>query len=169
LNVSEADVHLHPLEVDLSNFASIRKSVETFLSFNLLATPSLLHILINNAGIMACPQSFTPDGLELQIGTNHFGHFLLTNLLGDSLKRGAKQNGWARVVNVSSIGHWMARSTGIPFEDLKGMLKEKAKEDMSRARGKRKKRKRKREGERVSFPLFHFFYDSYSSLFFFFF
>jgi NAD(P)-dependent dehydrogenase (short-subunit alcohol dehydrogenase family) len=55
----------------------------------------------------------------MQFGTNHLGHFLLTNYLIPALKRGADSNGGARIVNVSSIGHFMARS-GIPFEDLKG-------------------------------------------------
>lgn len=114
------DVQLHPLELDLSSFASIRAGVNTFLGWNLSSTPSLLHILINNAGVMATPHTFTADGHEMQFGTNHLGHFLLTNLLLDSLKRGAKESGWGRVVNVSSIGHWMTRFSAFPFEDLKG-------------------------------------------------
>ncbi len=45
-----------------------------------------MDILINNAGIMACPKAYTKDGLESQIGVNHFGHFLLTHLLLDLIK-----------------------------------------------------------------------------------
>lgn len=57
-----------------------------------------LHILINNAGIMALGQrNETSDGLEMQIGTNHFGHFLLTNLLLPMLKDSAP----ARIITVS--------------------------------------------------------------------
>merc|ERR1719150_1375873 len=59
-----------------------------------------IDILINNAGIMACPQMKTKDGFEMQLGTNHIGHFLLTNLLMPQLKKAAPG---ARIVNVSSL------------------------------------------------------------------
>ena len=64
-------------------------------------------ILINNAGIMAAPYAFTVDGFESQVGTNHLGHFALTNLLLPKLT--------ARVVTVSSMAHWPGR---INFDDL---------------------------------------------------
>lgn len=71
-----------------------------------------LHILINNAGVMAInDRQTTKDGLEMQIGTNHFGHFLLTNLLLDTIKKSAP----ARIINVSSIGH---KWGGINRDDL---------------------------------------------------
>ena len=47
----------------------------------LLFKEEKIDILVNNAGVMACPKTLTEDGLEMQIGTNHFGHFLLTELL----------------------------------------------------------------------------------------
>jgi NAD(P)-dependent dehydrogenase (short-subunit alcohol dehydrogenase family) len=74
-----------------------------------------LHILINNAGVMACPQTYTADDLEMQIGANHFGHYTLATGLAPALEAGAKQQGRpARVVALSSIGH--LRSP-VVFED----------------------------------------------------
>jgi len=55
---------------------------------------------------MACPLSYTKEGLEMQIGTNHFGHFALTIGLLSSLKEAAKLTGKkSRVINVSSLAH----------------------------------------------------------------
>ncbi len=56
--------------------------------------------LINNAGVMACSYSKTKDGFELQMGTNHFGHFYFTKLLLSRLYS-------SRIVNVSSAGHFL--------------------------------------------------------------
>ena len=60
-----------------------------------------LDILVNNAGVMATPETRTADGWELQLATNHLGHFALTTGLHDALAAA----GHARVVNVSSVGH----------------------------------------------------------------
>jgi retinol dehydrogenase-12 len=87
---------LHVLQCDLASFKSIREFGAEWENLNLP-----LHILLNNAGIMACPCSTTVDGFETQFGVNHLGHFLLTHLLLPSLKRAGK----ARVVNVSSLAH----------------------------------------------------------------
>ncbi len=74
-----------------------------------------LNILINNAGVMACPLSRTADGLEMQIGVNHFGHFLLSVLLAPNLVDGAEHSGHrSRLVSLSSIGH---RRSGVNFQD----------------------------------------------------
>jgi NAD(P)-dependent dehydrogenase (short-subunit alcohol dehydrogenase family) len=73
-----------------------------------------LHILINNAGVMACPLAYTKDDLEMQIGTNHFGHYLLGVLLAPALERGAKDGKHARLVSLSSIGH---QRSPVDFED----------------------------------------------------
>lgn len=61
-----------------------------------------LDLLINNAGVMACPQDTTSDGFERQFGTNHLGHFLLTGLVAPTLLA----NGSGRIVNLSSRGHF---------------------------------------------------------------
>ncbi|XP_014486759.1 PREDICTED: retinol dehydrogenase 13-like isoform X2 [Dinoponera quadriceps] len=81
---------------DLASQESIRKFAERFQrEFD------QLHILINNAGIMRCPKSYTKEGIEMQLGVNHIGHFLLTNLLLDVLKKSAP----SRIVNLSSAAH----------------------------------------------------------------
>ena len=74
-----------------------------------------LHMLINNAGVMACPQGYTADNLETQIGTNHFGHYLLAAGLVPALRAGARPGRHARVVALSSIGH---RRSPVHFDDV---------------------------------------------------
>ena len=69
-----------------------------------------LHLLVNNAGVMAPPLTRTPEGWELQFATNHFGHFALTLGLFDALRAEG-----ARVVNVSSAGHL---SSPVVFDDI---------------------------------------------------
>lgn len=73
-----------------------------------------LNILVNNAGVMACPLSYTAQDLEMQIGTNHFGHFLLSLLLTRALMNGAQDDRPSRVVSLSSIGH---RRSPVNFDD----------------------------------------------------
>jgi NAD(P)-dependent dehydrogenase (short-subunit alcohol dehydrogenase family) len=68
-------------------------------------------VLINNAGIMACPFDKTKDGFEIQMGTNHLGHFALTGLLMPLLEKTKN----ARIVATSSIGHRMG---DIDFQDI---------------------------------------------------
>jgi NAD(P)-dependent dehydrogenase (short-subunit alcohol dehydrogenase family) len=74
-----------------------------------------LSLLINNAGVMACPLSYTAQDLEMQVGVNHFGHFLLSVLLARSLMNGAEDGQASRLVELSSIGH---RRGGVHFEDI---------------------------------------------------
>jgi len=99
-----AAVHVQPL--DLASLASVRAFAAAFSA----AHPQL-HVLCNNAGVMALPYRTTADGFEMQIGTNHLGHFALTGLL---LERLLATPG-ARVVNVSSGAHRFGR---IRFDDL---------------------------------------------------
>ncbi|ROT80234.1 putative retinol dehydrogenase 13 [Penaeus vannamei] len=88
--------------VDTSDMSSVRK-----FAYSILSSENSLHILINNAGIPGyTTKKLTPEGLELAMATNHFGHFLLTNLLLDLLKASAP----SRVVNVSSNSHWMCHN-----------------------------------------------------------
>jgi NAD(P)-dependent dehydrogenase (short-subunit alcohol dehydrogenase family) len=91
--------------MDLASLASVREAANA-----IAARYPRIHLLINNAGVMACPLTRTADGFELQFGTNHLGHFLFTNLLVPSLLAAAP----ARVVNLSSSGH---RFSNVDFED----------------------------------------------------
>jgi NAD(P)-dependent dehydrogenase (short-subunit alcohol dehydrogenase family) len=76
-----------------------------------LADQRALHLLLDNAGVMACPLARTAEGWEMQFATNHLGHFLLTALLVPALRAGAP----ARVANTSSGGH---RISPVVFEDI---------------------------------------------------
>lgn len=92
--VPEADVE--PGVADLGDLGSVRNFAETFL-----AGHDTVDVLMNNAGVMACPFGRTADGFETQFGTNHLGHFLLTALLHPALERASR----GRVVTLSSAGH----------------------------------------------------------------
>lgn len=91
------------VQLDLGKLESVRKCAA-----ELLARDLPIHGLINNAGITAGiggERGLTPDGFEPSFGTNHLGHYLLTRLLLDRIK----QTPGARIVNVSSHSHYMAR------------------------------------------------------------
>jgi NAD(P)-dependent dehydrogenase (short-subunit alcohol dehydrogenase family) len=94
-------------ELDLTSLDSIRAAAD-----ELRSNHESIDLLINNAGVMFTPKSTTKDGFELQFGTNHLGHFALTNLLLDRVL--AAQG--SRIVTVSSQGHRFVR--GIRFDDL---------------------------------------------------
>ncbi|KAJ2475433.1 hypothetical protein EV174_005279, partial [Coemansia sp. RSA 2320] len=87
------------MALDLASLASVREFVDKFKARN-----CALDILVNNAGLMMCPYGKTKDGIELQFGTNHVGHFALTTGLLECLKRA--EDG-ARVVTVSSMAAYM--------------------------------------------------------------
>ncbi|KAL5487327.1 hypothetical protein EMCRGX_G019916 [Ephydatia muelleri] len=93
--------------LDLASLESVRQ-----FASSILEEEPTIDILINNAGVMACPYSKTEDGFEMQFGVNHLAHFLLTNLLLDRLKEAPT----ARIVNVSSDAYTYAK--GINFDDL---------------------------------------------------
>jgi NAD(P)-dependent dehydrogenase (short-subunit alcohol dehydrogenase family) len=93
--------------LDLSDLDSVRAFAEGV---------EHVDVLVNNAGIMMPPRSLTKQGFELQFGTNHLGHFALTGLLFDRLRKGQD----ARIVTVSSSLH---RSGSIHFDDLTGEKK----------------------------------------------
>ncbi len=105
------------LQLDLGSFASVRTFAQAYR-----ASDKPLHLLINNAGVMACPLSFTSDGLETHFGVNHIGHFLLTTELLDVIKRSGTAESPARIVTLSSIGHFLFawKEGGIRLDDLKG-------------------------------------------------
>ena len=99
---SEVDV----LGLELTLPDRVRESAKQWL-----ADHDELNLLINNAGVMACPLDRTAEGWEFQFATNHLGHFLFTGLLVPALVRGAP----ARVVNLSSAGH---RMSPVVFDDI---------------------------------------------------
>jgi NAD(P)-dependent dehydrogenase (short-subunit alcohol dehydrogenase family) len=97
---SESDnVHLTSIVLDLGSLSSVEAFAREFQALRLP-----LNILINNAGIMNTPFQQTVDGFDAQLGTNHLGHFYLTQLLMPQLQAGAP----SRVVNVASTGHKFA-------------------------------------------------------------
>ena len=106
-----ADVPEAQLEVEALDLASL-DSVRDFAR-RFAADRDGLDLLVDNAGVMAAPHRRTADGFELQLGTNHLGHFALTGLLLGAL--GARPG--ARVVTVSSNKHKAGR---IDFDDLQG-------------------------------------------------
>ena len=101
------DAKVQLQELDLTSLDSIRAAADQLRSDH-----ASIDLLINNAGVMFTPKSTTMDGFELQFGTNHLGHFALTNLLLDRVLAAPG----SRVVTVSSQGHRFVR--GIRFDDL---------------------------------------------------
>ncbi|XP_054656495.1 dehydrogenase/reductase SDR family member on chromosome X [Dunckerocampus dactyliophorus] len=87
--------------LDLTSQKSVRHFAETFKSRGLP-----LHVLVNNAGTMLVPERQTEDGFEFHFALNYLGHFLLTNLLLDVLKRSGRAGCCSRIVNMSSATHY---------------------------------------------------------------
>lgn len=93
------NVNVFNRSLDLSSLDSVRHFVEEFLN-----QEHSLHILINNAAVITKKRQLSSDGYELQLATNHLGHFLLTNLLLDTLK----QSEPSRITTISSNAHILA-------------------------------------------------------------
>ncbi len=106
IKASTGNSNIEAEKLELDSFASIRAFAKRFLE-----KYDKLDILINNAGVMACPHGKTRDGFEMQFGTNHLGHFLLTGLIAPALIKGAP----SRIVNLSSGGH---RVSPVLFNDI---------------------------------------------------
>ncbi|WQF76440.1 Putative short-chain dehydrogenase/reductase SDR, NAD(P)-binding domain superfamily [Colletotrichum destructivum] len=104
------------LEVDLTSFESVKRAASEFRSKS-----ETLHILVNNAGIMAWPPGTTKEGYEIQFGTNHMGHALLTKLLLPTLQHTAKTgpDKDVRIVSLSSMAESWVPSDLYNFADLK--------------------------------------------------
>lgn len=100
------DAQVVVMSLNLASLQSIRTFAAEFTNHY-----DRLDILLNNAGVMAPPYAKTEDGFELQIGTNHFGHFALTGLLLERLLFTTA----SRVVTTTSFAHYMGR---INFDDL---------------------------------------------------
>ncbi len=93
-------------KLELASLKSVKEFAEGFLK-----EYNRLDILINNAGVMACPFELTEDGFEMQMGVNHLGHFALTGLLMPLLQK--TEN--SRIIATSSIAH---RQGNIDFKDI---------------------------------------------------
>ena len=97
------------LALDLSDLVAVRRAAHQFR-----AEHARLDLLVNNAGVMGTPYRQTADGFELQMATNHLGHFALTGLLLDRLLT----SGSSRVVTVSSLMHRIGR---LDVDDVAGL------------------------------------------------
>lgn len=105
IKADHAKAQLETLTVDLTSLENIRAATSRARQ-----RFQKIDILINNAGVMATPFQHTHDGFEMQIGTNHFGHFALTGELFPLIERGHLK----RIVNLSSRGHHFAP---VDFDD----------------------------------------------------
>ena len=103
------------IQMDLASLRSVRTAAKEFL-----AASSRLDILMNNAGIMGIPPQLTVEGYEVQFGTNHLGHALLTRLLLPTMLKTAQQVGSdVRIITLSSHSHVNAPGEGIQFDNLR--------------------------------------------------
>ena len=101
------DAVLHQVECDLQSFKSVTAAAARVREL----CPEGVHVLANNAGVMALSDVATTDGFDVQMQTNHLSHFLLTRELMPLLERAAKASGDARVVNHSSVARMAPSKT----------------------------------------------------------
>ena len=111
IRAKDADAEVEVRELDLADIDSVKKFASAFSE-----DYNVLNILINNAGVMNTPRGKTKDGFEMQIGVNHLGHFLLTDLLLPHLKNAPQ----SRILNLSSAFHdvAMGKKGRIDLDDL---------------------------------------------------
>jgi NAD(P)-dependent dehydrogenase (short-subunit alcohol dehydrogenase family) len=101
--VDAIGVYAQLVTLDLASLENVRAAADAILD----RWPRV-DVLVNNAGVMATPEERTADGFDLQLGTNHLGHFLLTARLAPAMRDGS------RVVNVTSAGHFIS---GMHWDD----------------------------------------------------
>lgn len=104
---ANSDGDLHSVECDLQSFGSVEQAAKQVAEL----CPEGLHVLANNAGVMALGDIATGDGFDVQMQTNHLSHFLLTRELMPLLDRAAAADGEARVVNHSSVARMSPSKT----------------------------------------------------------
>lgn len=110
-SVKSTDRSIVVMELDVSSTKSVKKFSDEVKKLH----PEI-HILVNNAGVLFADFKLTEDGFESQLATNYLGHFYLTHLLMDNLKRaGENSKECARIVNVSSCIHYCSE---IWFDDI---------------------------------------------------
>lgn len=93
------DAEIHAVECDLQSFASVEAASRAVAKL----CPEGLHVLCNNAGVMALKDEATGDGFDVQMQTNHLSHFLLTREVWPLLVKAAKTTGEARIIQHSSV------------------------------------------------------------------
>jgi NAD(P)-dependent dehydrogenase (short-subunit alcohol dehydrogenase family) len=116
LKAAVPDAELHAVECDLQSFASVEAAAARVTEL----CPDGVHVLCNNAGVMALADKATPDGFDVQMQTNHLSHFLLTRELMPLLERAAEATGDARIVNHSSVARLQKKTLLPEYLEKKG-------------------------------------------------
>ncbi|HCO02424.1 MAG TPA: oxidoreductase [Actinobacteria bacterium] len=107
LTATTGNRDIHVAHLDLADQVTVNRFLDGW--------SGPLHLLINNAGVMATPERRTTEGWELQFATNHLGHFALARGLHDALAAGAAERGGSRIVALSSAGHMFSP---VGFDDI---------------------------------------------------